>query len=145
LIYYVDTEFTKFNGELISIALVPEKPVEKGNLYLEFETSDDIDPWVRINVIPKLNGFRRDRITNSRIVQSYLSDDDDVTVVADWPEDLTHFLSLLITGPGTMLSMDNIKTHLKRTRKWNTADASAIPHHALYDAIALRNYWESKK
>jgi len=50
---YLDCEFNGFNGELISMAIV----VDHGeNIFYEvMPLPETIDPWVKENVIPKLN------------------------------------------------------------------------------------------
>lgn len=148
MIYYCDTEFTSFNGDLLSIALVPED-VNKPSLYVELEyDATKLDPWVRANVVPHLEGNPVSKKVAAQQVQSYFislrEPNGSIEVVADWPEDLAHFYNVLITEPGTMVGVDNIQARLKRTLGWGTAQASKVPHHALYDAIALRDYWNAR-
>ena len=140
MIYYCDTEFTKFNGELLSIALVPEHEV-KLYFYEQLRPRGEIDPWVVENVMPHMNEhhWNDEYIDISRKLQNYLKLDDNVTIIADWPEDLTWFMRLLITGAGTMINVDNITCKLQRiSGHYN----SKVPHHALSDAIAIREYWK---
>jgi hypothetical protein len=147
MIYYCDTEFTNFQGELISIALVPQSNVQEHKpFYAQVKASIDgpIHPWVFKNVVCHLrdeDGWQTQEEISENL-RIYLKDDPTPLIIADWPEDLTHFWNLLITGPGTMIGLNNITTKLLRTPNWCTADHSKVPHHALHDAFALRGYFE---
>lgn len=145
MIYYCDTEFTSFNGELLSIALVPYSRSTKPPFYAELLISktSPVDPWVTANVFPKLKNVADKKTAVSRRLYEYLKEDNNIIVIADWPEDLSHFYNLLCLQPGQMVGLNNITTRLMRTRGWSTADHSVIPHYALEDAFALRNYFEA--
>lgn len=72
----------------------------------------------------------------------YLSDDNEVEVVADWPEDIKHFCDILLTGPGTMLMLGpRITFTLDRTLNCSKATQR---HNALSDARALRDDYLKK-
>lgn len=131
---YIDTEFNDFQGELISIALV----AKDGNyFYSEFKIENEYSEWVMENVVPHLGGVPTDRKTAALNIQKFLSNYDSVELIADWPEDIQHFMELVIIGPGRRI---NLPKDFKVTFNWNlpsTRDISKVPHNSLYDAMAL--------
>ena len=148
--YALDCEFSEFNGYLISLALVPEDK-SRPELYMVFQKPEGApEPceWVQKNVVPILG----DRIPISYeeggiAVGNYLRLDPDLLnrrgvpqVIADWPEDITLMLRLSVTGPGVMLPWPDCDYQYRALRGFNTADHSKIPHNALEDARALRDY-----
>ncbi len=50
---FLDTEFNGFGGALISMAIVPEDTTLP-EFYMELEMRDQLEPWVRDNVVPHL-------------------------------------------------------------------------------------------
>jgi hypothetical protein len=59
----------------------------------------------------------------------------DITVVADWPDDIRYFMEALITGPGNRIIMPTkIDFKLDLTIDYD----SDVPHNALYDARGIR-------
>lgn len=93
--------------------------------------------WVAEHVIPIL-GQAPIPITSMQMsLSQFLSRYKAVHVIADWPEDIEHFLRLLIVGPGTRLDTPLLTMEVRRDLD-NTAETSAIPHNALEDARALR-------
>ena len=61
---------------------------------------------------------------------------------ADWPEDLAHFCALLVTGPGRMAGIDfGLKLELINAAGFSAAANSRVPHNALHDARALRDFY----
>jgi len=107
--FFIDTEFNGFCGRLISMAIVSEDLKDEFYEVLYSDTYDDgrgIDPWVVNNVLPVLN---KDSISVSEF-QSKLSkflcnnsEMDEITIIADWPEDITHLTKMMITSPGQMI------------------------------------------
>lgn len=142
--YYIDTEFNAFNGELLTLALVPSN-YQRAELYLARSDIDTISvhPWVRANVldiivapgampvVAKLEEF-------PLLIRKYLAADPDPVIVADWPDDIKYFMECLITGPGMMISLESLKTELRRVNSYPTKLKGAIQHNALWDARALR-------
>lgn len=149
---YLDVEFTDFHGELMSLALVPEQDnIPAFYLVLKEDEYKKPSAWVMKNVVPHLalpaklphkavTAIGVTREFAAVAVASYLSQFDHVEIVADWPEDFTHFTALLLTGPGRMVPMPDFDMHYRGLKGFNTADASKLPHNALYDAVALRDY-----
>jgi hypothetical protein len=70
----------------------------------------------------------------------FLGGDPDPLIIADWPEDLAHFASLLVTGPGLMVPLPNVRFQLVALTGFSTAANSVVPHNALHDARALRDH-----
>ena len=136
---FLETEFTKFNGDLISMAIVSEK----GDEFYEVVPFRHLmcDPWVLDNVIPVL---RKEENTYERFqtkLRQYLNRFDEVEVIADWPEDFYHFSRALLTGPGEILGV-NCKIRMTFERRLQYQ--SALPHNALADARAIRTGYLKK-
>ena len=103
--YFLDTEYNGWGGELLSLALVPEHGEE---LYLTLAWDRPLEPWVERHVVPYLDMVpeplvspRLSRADAARTVAHFLAGDAEPLIVADWPEDISQFCTLLITGPGT--------------------------------------------
>jgi len=142
--YFLDTEFNGFGGALLSIALVPDRGEE---FYTTLRCGDLILPWVERHVVPYLNsvppGLQQpplDRTEAAMAIAHYLQADDDALIVADWPEDISQFCMLLLTGPGTMVPVPPLRFELLTLHGFSTAANSAVPHNALHDARALREH-----
>ena len=145
--YFLDTEFNGFGGALLSLALVPEDGEE---LYVTLECADPIIPWVERNVLPYLDNVpvglvspRLNRRQAADSVAAYLAPDPEPEIVADWPEDLTQFCALLMIGPGLMVPVPPLTFRLIPLTGFSTAANSAVPHNALHDARALRDYYHT--
>lgn len=157
--YYVDFEFTRFEGEIISVGIVSETGDE---LYLAL--SDEIleqeriermiDPWVVKNVIPIIdaNGavaerFKRRRdikeVWPVRINQFLLEcqggKKDHAEFITDWWEDAKLMAGLMITGPGTCIDVPMGTFRVIRTDTYPTTLEGAVQHNALWDARVLRH------
>lgn len=137
---FCDSEFNGFGGELISFALVPEDS-SKPELYLILEQERPYQPWVLINVIPHLGDAQVvDRERAGRTLAAYLRLFDDPVLVADWPEDLSHMLNLLLIGPGMMVATPDFRLEYRNFKGFAAAKESQVPHNALWDARALRDF-----
>ena len=66
----------------------------------------------------------------------FLSQFDSAHIVADWPEDISHFCNALIVGPGMRIDTPPLTLEVRRDLP-NTADISRVPHNALEDARSL--------
>lgn len=131
---FLDTEFTKFGGELISMALVPEDDSPPFYEELVIQTTD-IDPWVKENVVPYLNHVFVSRSWFQRELMEYLGQFEDITIIADWPDDIKYFCESLITGPGMRIAMNN---RVKFEMNFGIQYVSKVPHNALHDAIGIK-------
>jgi hypothetical protein len=148
--YFLDTEFNGFGGELISLALVPEHGDQE--FYALLALPDELHPWVDRNVVPYLNavplsvqGGAMTRLEVAEGLCAYLKGDLDPVIVADWPDDIAYFCSVLITGPGDMVPIGSLKFEFVSSPGFSTAAISRVPHNALHDARALRDFvvrWE---
>jgi hypothetical protein len=143
--YYLDTEFNGFGGALLSLALVPEDGQE---FYVTLQCDDPIFPWVERNVVPYLDnvpvGLVSPRMTRREAADAlaaYLGTDPQPELVADWPEDITQFCSLLMIGPGLMVPVPPMTFRLLPLQGFSPAANSAVPHNALHDARSLRDHF----
>jgi len=147
---YLDTEFNGFGGELISLALVPEFRLIRSldcpfgdEFYEVVEFELPAVDWVAKNVIPVLGKTPLERGDFIDAIHGYLRwlPSEDFIVIADWPEDIAHFCKLLCWDGGNQLRFFP-SFRLVDSGKLN----STIPHNALEDARALRNwYWHYKQ
>jgi hypothetical protein len=142
--YFLDTEYNGWGGALLSLALVPEDGEE---LYLTLGWDGALEEWVELNVVPYLDTVpesllspRISRADAAEAVAHYLSGDSDPLIVADWPEDIAQFNSLLVTGPGLMAEVPRLRFELLPLGNFSTAANSKVPHNALHDARALRDH-----
>lgn len=140
--YYLDCEFNGYRGDLISMALVAEDGRE---LYLVTHHLPAVIPWVADNVIPILFADGAEAAVSWRAdlfgaqISSFLGDDLDPTIVADWPDDIRYFCECLITGPGEMVETARRLTFtIVRVDSYPTSLPGAVQHNALWDARALR-------
>lgn len=142
---FADTEFNQLGGELISLGLVRE---DGRCLYLTFATMKPIMGWVKANVLPILNSapLKAYQISSydkangeiGRALEQFFGDDDDITIVTDWPDDIKYISELLITGPGKMVNIPGIKFDMQRVDAYPCELEGVKQHNALWDAIALR-------
>ena len=142
--YFLDTEYNGLGGSLMSLALVPDDGDE---LYLTFKTEEPLAEWVERNVVPYLDSVpeqiscpRLSRHDAGHELERYLRHDHEPLIVADWPEDISKFCDLLVTGPGKMLELRHLTFRLVPMSNFSTAANSKVPHNALHDARALRDH-----
>lgn len=130
---FIDTEFNGFGGELMSMALVAEDGKE---FYEVVKLYGDLDPWVEENVVPCLLkvGGTYEQLQDKMF--SFLSQYDNIEIIADWPDDIRYFCQAVIVGPGRMHDIGGFTCHMYR---WLSADKSVVKHNALHDARAIRD------
>jgi hypothetical protein len=142
--YFLDTEFNGFGGALISLALVPEHGDQE--FYAVLTLPEPLHPWVERNVLPYLGSVpcgpvdpmsRREAAVR---LAEFLAPDGDPVIVADWPDDIAYFCALLTTGPGEMAPVGAMRFELLSNPGFSPAANSRVPHNALYDARALRDF-----
>ena len=143
--YFLDTEFNGYGGELISLALVPEFGDQE--YYAVLPISAEPHGWVQRNVLPYLAsvppGFVSEELPRTAVARQiahYLAADSEPVIVADWPEDIAHFCNLLVTGPGDIAPVGSLKFEFISSPGFSTAENSRVPHNALHDARALRDF-----
>ena len=138
---FLDTESNGYMGKLISIALVPEDN-RKQEFYKELEMTDKLDTWVKENVVPFLIMIPLSHHKFQEALRQYLQEVGECTIIADWPDDIRHFLESLITGPGQCLNLlHNIKFELDFNIKYE----SLVPHNALHDARAIKESYLNRE
>lgn len=131
---YLDTEFSRFHGKLISLALVSSD--DGKSFYGVLPLPADMHPWVVENVIPVLNQEPETEDVFRYRLQLFLRNHTGEPIYADWPEDFGHLMSYIC-------SPDGIRPRLELTLYLiNTDDTvkSVIPHNALEDAKALMDW-----
>ena len=150
--YYLDFEFDGFGGDWISLGIVRE---DNESIYIinVLNAKYAEEAWVRENVIPilyrvpsPLPGMLYEVHSDTqaqKIIQHFLSGDDCPTFVTDWPDDIKYFCELLITGPGTMISIPKINFSMVRVDAYPTDVPNAVQHNAWWDAKALKRVVES--
>lgn len=136
---YLDTEFNGFGGELMSLGLVPEDPAFP-EFYRVVKWTAPVDPWVQQHVVPFLGRPPEEREAVADDLAAFLGGFNHPVVVADWPDDFSHLMGLLITGPGLMVPAPDFDMEFRRLSGFNTASTSRVPHNALEDARALRDH-----
>lgn len=162
MIYALDCEFSNFNGDLISLALVAADGREfywtTDRLHKAYST------WVEENVIHNLatkctEGVRirggRKELANG--LTGMLIADPEAMIIADWPEDFIHFNRALLTGAGQMVPLGSLMMAMSRCNPYEdlkkVIDAGndggaeietmlnqAIRHNALWDARVLMQH-----
>lgn len=129
---YIDTEFNEYLGALISMALV----AENGQEWYGVRFCDNPGFWVAKHVMPVLNKEpQRDSVLRTSL-SDFLNRFDDIEIISDWPEDISHFCNFLIYAPGERIGPDKIKFTVTRDLP-DTSTYSIIPHNALEDARSL--------
>lgn len=142
--YFLDTEFNGFGGCLISLGLAAEDGGE--DYYVVVPMTEAPLPWVAQHVVPYLKSVppmmynQLDRVAAAHDIAAYLRNDPDPEIVADWPEDIALFCRLLLTGDTEIVDVTSLRFHFLRTPGFSTSRNSKVPHNALYDARALRDF-----
>jgi hypothetical protein len=143
--FFLDTEFNGFGGALISIGLVPE--FGDHEYYAVLPLEEKPHKWVERHVLPYLASVPPGMITDpipraqvSRELAHYLRQDDNPTIVADWPDDIAYLCQLLVTGPGEIERTGSLNFRFLDSPGFSTSQNSRVPHNALHDARALRDH-----
>lgn len=146
---FLDAEFNGFKGELISLALVPETNCAAGEWYEWMDSPRMIwDKWVFENVYPVLDvlpELGKLPILKSEFRASlllYIKQFDHPEIITDWHSDVIYFFDVL--------AGENFKESVPFEGKFtivNTPEGEPkpeIPHNALSDARALRDWYLTK-
>ena len=139
--YYIDTEFNGTGGQLLSIAIVRE---DGAHFYEVLHAHELIVPWVKENVVPH---FGQDPVSRLQVVkkmQKFLRKDarGPHIFIADWPEDIAHFCTLLLRDHGKRNDPFQFACLHLNLAGFDTALSSHLPHNALADARALADHVE---
>ncbi len=138
--YYIDTEFNGTGGQLLSIALVRQ---DGEHFYEVLHAHELVVPWVKEHVVPHFGKNPVERIAAVKAMQKFLRRDKGPHVfIADWPEDLVHFNTMLLRDHGRRNDPLQYACLLLNLPGFDTALASRTPHNALEDARALAHYVE---
>lgn len=130
---FIDVEFNSFQGELMSMGIVSEC----GEVFYHvLPLPENIHPWVQENVVPVLIHEPESRALFEAKLHKFLGQfKEGFHLIADWPEDIKHFMDALIIGPGERLSCPPFICEVRRDI--HSGD-SAVPHNALEDAVAIK-------
>lgn len=131
---FLDTEFNGFCGDLISMALVPESP-QHPYFYQSLGCAAPCE-WVAANVMPIIGIDPIGREDFQIRLAQYLNQWAEVTIIADWHEDIAHFCDILTTGPGNRIPTPTLRFEIRRDMD---AVVPSQPHNALSDAAAMRD------
>lgn len=142
----MDTEFNGFGGELISLALVSSNNEE---FYGVYKIPNNPQPWVKEHVIPYLKwpGLDDSILPDPEFMQKFslwIYRFRDAEIVADWPADIEHFCKLL-TYYGSQMGWRNPANFRFKLIDRLHDYSSEVPHNALSDARALRDYCKDWK
>ena len=131
---YLDTEFNGHGGELVSMAIATGA---SGNHFYEvMPHPDEWHPWVAKNVVPILEKKPVTEIMFRHKLREYLQRREPCTIYADWPADFGHLMDCMCgVGFGDSWMVECSMVLLR-----GTEPAPTIPHNALSDAIALRDW-----
>jgi hypothetical protein len=131
--FWIDGEWNDFKGDLISLALV----CEDGSEWYEVLECNNPSPWVARHVLPVTQKHPVSKAQMQVSLSKYLARYPAVHIIADWPEDIERFCALLITGPGEMLMLRQIRLTFEIDRDLDS-NGSKIPHQALADARSMK-------
>lgn len=147
--YYLDTELTDLDGEIISLALVCE---DGRSLYLvTHELPESTSPWVLKNVVPFLYDcpevplILNPKHWGHEISEFIYGRAAPPQIIADWPTDIVRLCEALRDGSGRTVHMDN-QTHftvVRHIKVYPTEVKGAVQHNAWWDAVALKRYVET--
>lgn len=146
--YYLDTEFNGFGGELISLALVPDKGDAVYYVFTDFGLPE---AWVSENVLPLIWNTPQpipkrawDKTAAAMDIAFYLRADSDPVIVSDWPADIRYLCELIEFPAGQMAPIARLKFELVRVDAYPTTLTGAVQHNAWWDAMALREKLRAK-
>lgn len=138
---FLDCEFNGFGGELISMAIYDARFGLSFYEVLPFHHME-IDPWVAENVIPVLD---REPLSSTEEFQQELEifllryRQEEVTIIFDWPDDISYFCTSLLTQPGEAIQTPARMSMILDRRL--SSGASEVPHNALADAKAIAQHY----
>lgn len=139
MILWIDTEFTNFKGQLMSMAIIDEND----NYFYEVVEYDNPSDWVKQHVEPILLKEPISLEQFQHRLWNYLKKYDTIHMVADWPDDIKYFCEALHTNPGEMMGTPSTIT-MEICRRL-PEHQSALPHNALEDVIAIKEAWLRKQ
>lgn len=129
---YLDTEFSRFGGQLISLAIVTDDGEE---FYGVLPLPSDMHPWVAEHVVPFLVKEAEPHHAFRARLATFLRRIAPGPIYADWPEDFVHLLQSICEPNGVM-----VKVELDLRLIASGDVKSVIPHNALSDARGLMHW-----
>lgn len=149
--FAIDTEFNGFNGELLSLALVPWGD-DTPSLYLRVaEPLGELVPWVAENVWPLIDRHWCESRVHIGPVSTWAGRIADYLetycigvpyIIADWPDDIRFFCEAIITAPGEMTAIPRVQFDIVRVDPYEGGGVhiDARRHNAWWDARVLRDH-----
>ncbi|URD59988.1 hypothetical protein M8312_09260 [Sphingomonas sp. KRR8] len=144
--YFLDCEYDGWNGPLLSLALVPEDGGEE--FYVVIKHERPLTDWVERHVAPYFwtvpEPHKHDPLDTheaAELLSQWLAGLDEVEIIADWPEDISLFCRLIMTGSGEIVRVPRLTFRFVRLPGFSTARNSVVPHNALHDARSLRDHF----
>lgn len=67
-----------------------------------------------------------------------LTDESEIVIEADWPEDIAHPCKALLVGPGRRVKTPPLAFVMNPVESYPTTLEGAVRHNAWWDAMALR-------
>jgi len=128
---FIDCEWNDWQGDLISMALVSEC----GREFYEVLHCWNPSPWIEKNVMPNLAKAPIDHNLFQKHLSMYLGHFVNPHIIADWPEDISHFCKILCNPGGVRFGPDRFTCEVRRDIG---NKESRILHNALEDARALK-------
>lgn len=139
--YFIDCEFNEFGGELISLALVP-MDARKPEFYFEFNITQPFGPWVKENVVPLLDKIALPKQVGQIAFRRYMEGEQYPSIIADHPADIMHLCQFIDMNHGDYIGPS---AGWQFTVMPNLGSVKSLrPHHALYDARAIRDSFKKK-
>lgn len=136
---FLDTEFNGFGGELISMALV----AEDGRQWYRVRTiPKKPHPFVKANVLPHLHEKPIGPAAFTESLFEFLADYPGCEIIADWPADFEH-LSVEMAMHGAGLGF-RIPIECCMRLVISPELHPEVPHNALSDARALRDWYMAR-
>lgn len=135
---YLDTEFNGFGGQLMSIGLVSNHSGKE--FYGVLPLPAKIHPWVQEHVVPYLIAESEPWHDLSFRLYHFLKYHENEEIIADWPADFQHLMSLLYGDGGMSWSLE-LNMRLIQSGKIKPE----FPHNALSDAKALMHWHINNK
>ena len=111
---------------------------ESGESWYESLYCSNPVEWVKNNVIPYINKDPVSKKYMQGSLSKFINKFDELTIIADWPDDIKYFCEIVVIGPGLSIKLPKLKFEIIEGP--NMEDVSKVPHNALSDAKAIAEY-----
>lgn len=139
--YFIDCEFNEFGGELISLALVPYDPRDM-EFYAELPVLKEYGSWVKDHVVPLLDKKPETLEKIQSNLRQYFQPVMYPSIIADHPVDIAHFCRVIDLNKGDYIG--TTRGYQFTVMPGLGSVKSVRPHHALYDARAIRDSFRKR-